>query len=121
MYVYMYACMYIFSTLTTYILCIYVCIMYACNVLYIFSICMHICLRDWICFYLLKIVRALGDCQLKEGNNRIVVPDPEISAFSPSKKDQFIIVATDGLWDVMSSQSAVEYVNNILVDEDLLG
>ena len=50
-----------------------------------------------------------------------MVPDPEISAFSPSKKDQFIIVATDGLWDVMSSQSAVEYVNNILVDEDLLG
>jgi protein phosphatase 2C family protein 2/3 len=62
----------------------------------------------------------LGDCQLKEGNNRIVVPDPEISAFSPSKKDQFIIVATDGLWDVMSSQSAVEYVNNILVEENLL-
>ena len=58
---------------------------------------------------------------MKEGNNRIVVPDPEISAFSPSRKDQFIIVATDGLWDVMSSQSAVEYVNNILVDEDLLG
>ena len=70
----------------------------------------------WIFF-----LRALGDCQLKEGNNRIVIPDPELSAFSPAKRDQFIIVATDGLWDVMSSQSAVDYVNNLLQDEDLLG
>jgi len=50
-----------------------------------------------------------------------VVPDPELSGFIPSKRDQFLIIATDGLWDVMTSQRAVEFVNDLLVEDDLLG
>lgn len=30
------------------------------------------------------------------------------------KEDQFIIVASDGLWDVMSSDEAVKYVHNVM-------
>jgi len=68
----------------------------------------------------LAISRALGDRQLKDENKRIVIPDPEISGFIPSKRDQFLIIATDGLWDVMTSQKAVEFVNDLLVEDDLL-
>lgn len=52
----------------------------------------------------LAVARALGDRNLKSDNKRFVIADPEITQFRINPRDEFIIIATDGLWDVMSSQ-----------------
>jgi serine/threonine protein phosphatase PrpC len=77
----------------------------------------------------LAVSRALGDIQLKEQGNLnlkgVLLPDPELSCFFPTAVDHFMIIATDGLWDVLSSQAAVDHVRNLLktegLDEDLSG
>lgn len=35
---------------------------------------------------------------------------PDVTVFSISKDDAFVIVATDGFWDVMTNQEACDYV-----------
>ncbi|KAJ1410181.1 phosphatase 2C-like domain-containing protein, partial [Ochromonadaceae sp. CCMP2298] len=66
----------------------------------------------------LAVSRALGDFQLKEQGNKslrgVLLPDPELSCFFPTTEDQFMIIATDGLWDVLASQAAVDHVRNLL-------
>jgi hypothetical protein len=68
---------------------------------------------------------CIGDLQLKEQGahklQRVLIPDPELSCFYPTKRDEFVIIATDGLWDVMTSQAAVDYARELLLQEALLG
>ena len=45
--------------------------------------------------------------------------EPEILSFRPLPVDEFIVMATDGLWDVFSSQDSVDYVNSRLVTEGI--
>jgi protein phosphatase 2C family protein 2/3 len=63
--------------------------------------------------------------QLKEqgsqGLKRVLIPDPELSCFYPTQGDEFLLIATDGLWDVMTSQAAVDFARNLLTQEGLLG
>ena len=56
----------------------------------------------------LAIARSLGDKNLKDSPTNSLIPDPEVTSFSVSLDDEFIVIASDGLWDVMSSQ--VPYV-----------
>jgi len=62
---------------------------------------------------------------LKEQGNqklqRVLIPDPELSSFYPTQKEDFLIIATDGLWDVMTSQAAVDHTRALLTQEGLLG
>src|SRR5205807_2260550 len=72
----------------------------------------------------LAVSRAIGDCQLKHPSKRILIPDPEVTTFKPlvqsiggtggGRADEFIVIATDGLWDVMTSQDAVDMVSTLL-------
>ena len=62
----------------------------------------------------LAVARALGDCSLKHTPKRILIPDPEVTTFKQQTEDEFIVIATDGLWDVMSSQDVVNYVHDQL-------
>jgi serine/threonine protein phosphatase PrpC len=75
----------------------------------------------------LAVSRALGDGQLKQPGKRTVIPDPDVTAFRPNaastlqssgnismEVDEFIIIATDGLWDVLTSQQAVNFVRDQL-------
>ena len=49
----------------------------------------------------LAVARAIGDITLKEaGNTPAVISSPDIAAFKPEENDDFIILASDGLWDV---------------------
>jgi protein phosphatase 2C family protein 2/3 len=68
----------------------------------------------------LAVSRALGDAQLKSKKG-VLIPDPEVSCFNPSKQDEFMVIATDGLWDVFSSQGVVDFVRDLLQQENLLG
>jgi serine/threonine protein phosphatase PrpC len=61
----------------------------------------------------LSLSRAIGDRFAKPA----VSSEAEIKHFPLSEaEDEFIILASDGLWDVMSSQEAVDYVHQSLCD-----
>jgi serine/threonine protein phosphatase PrpC len=54
----------------------------------------------------LSVSRAFGDLESK----KFVDHRPDLFNYKLKKGDKFMIVACDGLWDVMSSQDAVNYV-----------
>lgn len=55
----------------------------------------------------LAVSRSFGDLYLHEAG---VSSDPEINILELGKNDKFMIIASDGLWDVMSSAEAVGFV-----------
>ena len=73
----------------------------------------------------LAVSRALGDFEYKnvEGKGpceQLVSPEPEISVHDRSAEDEFIILACDGIWDVMANDELCDYVRNrLLITEDL--
>ncbi|KAF4674551.1 hypothetical protein FOL47_009077 [Perkinsus chesapeaki] len=59
----------------------------------------------------LAVTRSLGDLRASSGSKTAgQIADPEITTMLLDKKDEFIIIATDGLFDVLSSQTAVDSV-----------
>lgn len=60
----------------------------------------------------LAVSRAIGDKRLRP----YVIPTPEITTYSLTPFNKFMILATDGLWDVMSNKRAnaivLEQYNN---------
>lgn len=59
----------------------------------------------------LSLSRAIGDRFAKP----IVAADPEIRVFPVSENDdEFFLLASDGLWDVMTSQDVVDFVHATL-------
>ncbi|KAJ1291479.1 hypothetical protein BS78_02G318200 [Paspalum vaginatum] len=57
----------------------------------------------------LAMARAFGDFCLKDYG---VISVPEFFHWSLTEKDQFIILASDGVWDVLSNQEAVDIVSS---------
>ncbi|KAG8470935.1 hypothetical protein KFE25_009356 [Diacronema lutheri] len=53
----------------------------------------------------LSVSRAFGDVEYKPN---IVSPVPDVSVVPLGADDEFVIVACDGLWDVLSEQDAVD-------------
>lgn len=58
----------------------------------------------------LSLSRAIGD----RSERPAVTSKPDMTAFDIEDGDDFIILGTDGLWDVMSSQDAVAFVHDTL-------
>ncbi|MBA0873044.1 hypothetical protein Goshw_025820 [Gossypium schwendimanii] len=57
----------------------------------------------------LAMARAFGDFCLKEYG---VISMPEFSHRLLTEKDQFIVLASDGVWDVLSNEEVVEIVSS---------
>uniref|UniRef100_A0A0D9X0F1 protein-serine/threonine phosphatase n=1 Tax=Leersia perrieri TaxID=77586 RepID=A0A0D9X0F1_9ORYZ len=57
----------------------------------------------------LAMARAFGDFCLKDYG---VISVPEFFHWSLTEKDQFVILASDGVWDVLSNQEAVDIVSS---------
>ncbi|KAK2990305.1 hypothetical protein RJ640_014757 [Escallonia rubra] len=55
----------------------------------------------------LAISRAFGDYFIKDFG---LTSEPEVMQRNITSRDQFVILATDGVWDVISNQEAVEIV-----------
>ena len=82
----------------------------------------------------LAVSRSIGDPDYKgfvpgevveaffswpEGHSKIfqadlVIPDPELKSVELTSQDEFLILASDGLWDVVSAQDAVARVSSAL-------
>jgi protein phosphatase 1G len=63
----------------------------------------------------LAVSRTLGDLDFKRNaalppHEQMVVATPDVRAFDLADGDEFLILACDGVWDVMSSQEAVDFV-----------
>lgn len=63
----------------------------------------------------LAVSRALGDYDYKSTPDlppieQLVSAEPEIDIIDRSDSDEFLILACDGIWDVMSNQDVVDYI-----------
>ncbi|GAA5930186.1 PP2C family serine/threonine-protein phosphatase [Sporobolomyces koalae] len=63
----------------------------------------------------LALSRALGDFEFKQSQNlpaeqQVVTADPDINRHSHTAEDEFIVVACDGIWDVLTSQQVIDFV-----------
>jgi len=56
----------------------------------------------------LAVSRGLGDGLLKQ--NDLVIAEPEIREIHLAPGDEFMVLATDGVWDVFSNQQVVDFV-----------
>ncbi|XP_015119678.1 probable protein phosphatase 2C T23F11.1 isoform X1 [Diachasma alloeum] len=78
----------------------------------------------------LALSRALGDFKFKWNNHKsaeeqIVTAFPEVQKFEITDDWEFVILACDGIWDVMSSEEVVEFLRESIAtarqnDPDLL-
>jgi len=62
---------------------------------------------------ILSVSRALGDWDLfgPEEKENVLVSRPDVSGMCiDESQDEFLVLACDGLWDVMTSQSAIQFV-----------
>ncbi|GMH42359.1 hypothetical protein BSKO_10278 [Bryopsis sp. KO-2023] len=61
----------------------------------------------------LAISRSFGDTMAKRGNSNVgVTSEPEFRRHTLTPCDKIIILASDGVWDVVSSQEAVNIVGS---------
>ena len=62
----------------------------------------------------LAISRSIGDKPLKEMGKGQIIAIPEYTQMQLSPDNHFLIMASDGLWDVVDSQEAIDMVKNKL-------
>ncbi|XWS17048.1 hypothetical protein CRYUN_Cryun33cG0034300 [Craigia yunnanensis] len=60
------------------------------------------------------VTRALGDWHLegmKEMGDRIgpLIAEPELKMIKLTKEDEFLIIGSDGIWEVFTSQNAIDF------------
>ncbi|KAG7462648.1 hypothetical protein MATL_G00187010 [Megalops atlanticus] len=73
----------------------------------------------------LAVSRALGDYDYKcvDGKGpteQLVSPEPEVFEIARAPEDEFVVLACDGIWDVMSNEELCEFVRSRLeVTDDL--
>lgn len=70
---------------------------------------------SWRVQGILAMSRSLGDYPLK--NLNVVIPDPDIMSFDLNKlQPEFMILASDGLWDTFSNEEAVRFIRERLAE-----
>ncbi|XP_021845601.2 protein phosphatase 2C 37 [Spinacia oleracea] len=63
---------------------------------------------------MLAMSRAIGDNYLKP----YVIPDPEVTITDRTSEDECLILASDGLWDVVSNETAVTVARMCLLNAE---
>ena len=63
----------------------------------------------------LALSRAIGDLEYKQSKNlpaheQIVTAHPEITVNEIKDGDEFLVIACDGIWDVLTNQQTVDFV-----------
>lgn len=62
-------------------------------------------------------LRALGDANFKEGADALVSNRPDVRHLTLTPADSSIIIATDGLFDVVADQDAAAVVTSHSAEE----
>eukprot|EP00118_Oscarella_pearsei_P029180 m.3858 g.3858 ORF g.3858 m.3858 type:complete len:378 (+) comp9879_c0_seq1:64-1197(+) len=67
----------------------------------------------------LAVSRALGDLAYKKGENlkateQLVSPLPDVDANERQEGDEFVVLACDGVWDVMNNEAVAAFVRRRL-------
>jgi protein phosphatase 1G len=68
----------------------------------------------------LNLSRSLGDMKYKQNPEKspaeqMLTANPDITVHEMDQEDEFMIVACDGVWDVLSNEEAVRFVRERLV------
>jgi len=63
---------------------------------------------------ILAMTRALGDCALRP----FVSCEPEVREIARSHEDRALVLATDGLWDVLSPMEVMAVVDRVLLSNN---
>jgi serine/threonine protein phosphatase PrpC len=66
---------------------------------------------------ILAVSRAMGDIQFKDPGSAVIAV-PEIFSEVITPMTEFAIIATDGVWDVMSPQAAINFARKWLADHN---
>lgn len=71
----------------------------------------------------LAMSRALGDFQYKRNedlseSSQMVSCYPDIAVHIRSSLDQLLVLACDGVWDVMTNVESINYLQDIILSED---
>ncbi|CAH0515937.1 unnamed protein product [Peronospora belbahrii] len=56
----------------------------------------------------LAVARAFGDSELSE----LVIADPEVTVHALRQEDEYIVIASDGLWDVLTNEQVASCIRN---------
>jgi protein phosphatase 1G len=67
----------------------------------------------------LNLSRSIGDMQYKKNpdlppNEQMICATPDVQVFPRESGDEFLVVACDGVWDVMGCQDVVDFVRERL-------
>lgn len=68
----------------------------------------------------LAISRAFGDTAFKDEHDiesNLVIANPDVYSEIITPMTEFCIIASDGLWDVMDSQTVINYVRSRINDK----
>ena len=65
----------------------------------------------------LNLSRALGDLKYKQDKQappsaQIITAEPDVRVHTLTADDEFLVLACDGVWDIMSNQQAVDFVRD---------
>lgn len=75
----------------------------------------------------LAVSRALGDFEYKKiaefpPEQQLVSPEPDVTIFPRDEADEFLFLACDGVYDVMTSEEVIKYIHHQLeLTSDLVG
>lgn len=61
----------------------------------------------------LSVSRAIGDAKDKQ----FVIGEADVSTFDLNGSEEYLLVACDGVWDVLSGQEVVDCVNSHVASE----
>ncbi|XP_065062331.1 uncharacterized protein LOC135689136 [Rhopilema esculentum] len=74
----------------------------------------------------LNLSRAIGDHNYKNNeklspHEQVITAVPDVEEITLTKDDQFMIIACDGIWNIMTSQEAVDFVSKKLEEQKKAG
>jgi len=62
---------------------------------------------------ILAVSRSIGDHNLKS----VVIADPDFRTFELDPADEFLVLASDGLWDVFSAEECLEAISRVSAEQ----
>lgn len=60
--------------------------------------------------YGLAMTRSLGDHRIKQINPKVIIHNPDTKSVSLTGDSTILVVACDGLWDVIGSEKVIEFI-----------